>query len=71
MNKKITMYTITLQTKTKRYCLLFHSQDLISNSPFCLLHNSYDVSVKNVIFDQLIMPLVIYVFIYAHHLSAW
>ena len=25
----------------------FHSQDLISKSPYCLLHSSYDFSSKN------------------------
>ena len=33
----------------------FHFQDLISNSPYCLLHNVY-VSLENLILDQLIIP---------------
>ena len=32
----------------------FDSQDLISNSPYCLLYSSYDVSSKNLELDQLI-----------------
>ena len=34
----------------------FHSQDLISNSPYCLPYNSYDVSSENLVLDQLIIP---------------
>ena len=40
----------------------FHSQDLISNSPFRLLYNSYDVSLENLVLDQLLIPLLIFVF---------
>ena len=31
-----------------------HSQNLSSNSPFCLPHSSYDVSVENLVLDQFI-----------------
>ena len=34
----------------------FHFQDLISNSPCCLSHNSYEVSRENLVLDQLIIP---------------
>ena len=34
----------------------FHSQDLISNSPYYLTYNSYDVSSENLVLDQLIIP---------------
>ena len=34
----------------------FKSQDLISNSPYCLPHSSYDVSFENFLLDQLIIP---------------
>ena len=34
----------------------FQSQDLISNSPYHLLYNSYDVSSENLVLDQLIIP---------------
>ena len=33
------------------YCQLYHSQDLISNSPQCLPYNSYDVSLNNLVLD--------------------
>ena len=51
-------------------CSPFHSQLFISNSPFCLPHNSYDVSLENLILDQLIVPLLIFLF-FSDHLSAW
>ena len=31
----------------------FHSQDLLSNYPYCLPYNSYDVSLENMVLDQL------------------
>ena len=34
----------------------FHSQDLISSSPYYLPYNSYDVSSENLVLDQLIIP---------------
>ena len=34
----------------------FHSQDLISNSPNCLLYSSCDISLENLVLDQLIIP---------------
>ena len=33
-----------------------YSQDLISNSPYYLPYNSYDVSLENLVLDQLIIP---------------
>ena len=36
---------------------------LISNSPYCLPHSSYAVSVENLAFDQLIIFLLIFFFI--------
>ena len=38
------------------YVLLFHSQQLISNYPYCLLYNSFDASSENLVLDQLISP---------------
>ena len=29
----------------------FHSQDHMSNSPYCLLYDSYDVSLDNLVLD--------------------
>ena len=33
-----------------------NSQDLISTSPYCLPYSSYDVSLENLVLDQLIIP---------------
>ena len=37
---------------------LFNTQDLISNSPYCLPYTSCDVSLENLVSDQLIIPLI-------------
>ena len=34
----------------------FNTQDLISNSPYCLPYSSCDVSLENLVVDQLIIP---------------
>ena len=39
------------------------SQDLISNSPYWMPFNSYDVKAENLVFDQLIIPLLMFFFI--------
>ena len=44
------------------------AQNLISNSPYCLLYNSYDASSENLVLDQLENPQT-YIFHYSHHLS--
>ena len=44
------------------------AQNLISNSPYCLLYNSYDASSENLVLDQLENPYT-YPFHYSHHLS--
>ena len=36
--------------------LTFHFQDLIGNSPYCLPYNSYKVSSKNLVLNQLTIP---------------
>ena len=38
----------------------FQSQNLIGNSPYCLLYNSYDVGSENLVFIKLIIPLLIF-----------
>ena len=44
-------------TSIKRSPLLsFNSQDLISNSPYCLSYKSCDVSSEHWVLDQLIIP---------------
>ena len=35
---------------------LFHFKDLVSNSPYHLSYNSSDVSLENLVLDQLITP---------------
>ena len=40
----------------------FHFQDLISNSPYCLPYNSYDVSSENVVLNHLIILYLIFFF---------
>ena len=49
---------------------LFNTQDLISNSPYCLPYTSCDVSLENLVLDQLIISLI-KIFLYSHNLSAW
>ena len=34
----------------------FNSQDLISNFPYCLPYSSYEVSLENLVLDQLVIP---------------
>ena len=41
----------------------FNSQDLISSSLYCLPYSSCDVSLGNLVLDQLIIPLMIFFFI--------
>ena len=41
----------------------FYSQDLYSNSPYCLLYNSCDIGWENLVLDQLIILRLIFVFI--------
>ena len=33
----------------------FHSQDLIGNSPYCLLYNSSHISFENLVLDELLV----------------
>ena len=46
-------------SQNTRYQLLFwpfHFHDLISNSPYCMSYNPYDVRLGNLVLDQLIIP---------------
>ena len=52
----------TMVTKLKLYWS-FNSQDLISNSPYCQPYSSCDVSLENLVLDQLIIPQLIFFFI--------
>ena len=40
----------------------FHSQDLITLSPYCSQYNWYGVSLENLVFDQLIIPKLMFFF---------
>ena len=42
--------------------LPFHFQDLTSGSPYCLPNSSYNVSLENLVMDQLIIPLLTFFF---------
>ena len=48
----------------------FDSQDLISNSPYCLPNNSFDVSSEKLDMGSTYNPLID-IFLYSHHFSAW
>ena len=41
------------EEKTK--CLTLNSQDLVSNSPYCLPNDSHYVSLENLVSDQLVI----------------
>ena len=41
----------------------FNSQDFISDSPYCLLYNLFDVSLENLELDQPIIPKLIFFYI--------
>ena len=43
---------------------------MISNSPYYLPYNSYDVSSENLVLDQLIIPKFDISF-YSQHISGW
>ena len=45
-----------------------HSQDFISNSPYCLPYNSYSVGPDNLVLDQLIIHQFISFIILITHL---
>ena len=42
---------------------LINSKDLIGNSPYCLPYSSCDVSLENLVLDQLLIPWLIFFFI--------
>ena len=45
------------------YLTPFNSQDVISNSPYCLPYNLYDGILENLELDQTIIPQLIFFFI--------
>ena len=40
----------------------FHSQDLITHSPYCLQYNLCGVRLENLVLDQLIIPKSVFFF---------
>ena len=48
----------------------FPSQDPSGNSPYCLTHNSQDVSSEILVLNQPVIPELTFCF-HSHHLSAW
>ena len=48
----------TIEPEKRLFCNnpVFNSQDLISNSPYCLPYNSCDLNLENLVLDQLIIP---------------
>ena len=53
-NKK--QSNLNSQSVRSKILLSFNSQDLCSNSPYCLPYSSFDVSLENLVLDQLIRP---------------
>ena len=41
-------------------CQPFNSQDLVSNSPYCLPYSSCHVSLENLVLEQLIIPSLVF-----------
>ena len=52
------------------YVWLFNSQDLISNSPYCLPNDSHYVSLENFGIGSISNP-TIDISLHSHHLSEW
>ena len=50
---------------------LFNTQDLINNSPYCLPYTSCDVSLENLVLDQLITCLLDIVLILRGEILSW
>ena len=46
----------------------FHSKDLMSNSPYCLLYRSFYVTLENLVFDPLIILKLIFFSIFITYL---
>ena len=47
------MTIMTQRHEEVKHHLNFYSQDLFSNSPYCLSYNSYDTGTDNLVLDQL------------------
>ena len=47
------MTMMTQRREEVKHHLTLHSQDLFSNSPYCLSYNSYDTGTDNLVLDKL------------------
>ena len=55
--------TLSRHAQDSNFSKPFDSQDLISNSPYCLPYSSGDVGLENLVLDQLIFPKFLFSFI--------
>ena len=55
-DRKVRERVTNQQAKTNNTSKPFKSQDLISNSPYSLLYSFCDVSLENLVLDQLMIP---------------
>ena len=67
MISEITGFSLMTQRETTYQP--FHSQDLISNSPYCLPYNGYDGRSENLVLDHIIIHFFIFS-LDSHHMSA-
>ena len=54
-NRNHVPYNTIEWNEEKTKCLTLNSQDLISNSPYCLPNDSHYVSLENLVSDQLVI----------------
>ena len=57
------LISVTGVCAQRRVSYPFHSLDLISNSPYFLLYNSYHVGSENLVMGRLVILLLIFLFI--------
>ena len=58
------MMTVIFSSPSRGHrCQPFNSQDLISNSFYCLPYSSCDINLENLVLNQLIIPWLIFFFI--------
>ena len=55
--------TLSRHAQDSNFSKPFDSQDLISNSPYCLPYSSCDVNLENLSLDQFVIPWLIFFFI--------
>ena len=54
-NRNHVLYNTVDRNEEKTKCLILNSQDLVSNSPYCLPNDSHYVSLENLVSDQLVI----------------